>query len=96
MQQQVDSFTDLRSSIALQRARAGDLLGTARHASMKERVVLALRDLAEAEEWLRLEESDSTTFIQIAHGAIRLARWRMDFVDESLRKRGPDATIVFS
>jgi hypothetical protein len=77
------------------RDHATHLLETESDPWVTGQVHVALRDLDEAEAWLRKPAAESpTSIIQAVDAILELVRWRLASVDPTVRKDGPDVEPI--
>ena len=85
------------NEIEASRLEAARLDAIATHTSITAWILLATRDLNEAETWLDKPDIESRPYIlKIADFAIALANDRLEMVDFTLQMHGRDATLIGS
>jgi len=76
-------------------AEADRLNRFARHPTMQQQVVYAMRDLEEATQWLAQENIAARPHIlEIADIVIGMAESRLKMIADALNRYGPDAMLI--
>jgi len=90
-----EGTADRLARIEARRSEADTLGETVTHPSMKNLILLAVRDLDNGLRWLRQPDLDDNPWIlDLVDQDIRLATWRLTVVRHALRTHGPGARII--
>jgi hypothetical protein len=75
------------------KADAERLMSIATQEPLKEQVRLALRDVDQSLLWLS-QPNVNEALLKTVDLTLQLAGWRLTMVEDALKSRGPDATLI--